>query len=44
MISIKNSSKENEEKILNIIKKACRVPHLQPEDWKKYAHIVNNNI
>ena len=31
------SQNENEEKIINIIKKACSVPNLRPEDWKIYG-------
>ncbi len=30
-------NENEEEKIINIIKEACRVPDLQPEDWKKYG-------
>ena len=28
---------ENEEKIIKLIKEACRVPNLKPEDWKIYG-------
>ena len=31
----------NEEIIINIIKEACRLPELKPEDWKKYGPKVN---
>ena len=31
------SQNENEEKIINIIKEACSVPNLRPEDWKIYG-------
>ena len=31
----------NEKKIIKIIKEACRVPNLKPEDWKKFGPKVN---
>ena len=31
------SPNNNEERIINIIKEACRIPELKPEDWKKYG-------
>ena len=39
----KSSSNENEEKIINIIKEACKLQNLKPGDWKKYGPNVNNN-
>ena len=37
-----SSDKNNEEKILRIIKEAIRQPNLSPEDWKKYGPKVIN--
>ena len=34
----------NETKIIKIIKEACRVPKLKPEDWKKYGPKVILNF
>ena len=31
------SQNENEEKIISLIKEACSVPNLKPEDWKIYG-------
>ena len=43
MIEKNPSSNKNKEKIINIIKEACGIPNLKPEDWKKYGPNVNNN-
>lgn len=32
------------EKIIKIIKEACRVPNLKPEDWKKFGPKVIINF
>ena len=44
MLGKENSSpNDNEEKIINIIKEACRMQNLKPEDWKKYGPNVKKN-
>ena len=45
MLGKNSSSNDNEEKIIKIIKEACRMQNLKPEDWNKYGPNVNyNNI
>ena len=44
MIEEINSINIKEEKIIKLIKEACRVQNLKPEDWKKYGPKVINKL